>query len=311
MKKIYNKMHPKFSLHIKDNYEFEIDKPWLHMFWEDISLGVMPITGESKNYPEFKACIIGDESLFDNVKKILASLSEFRNERNSTKLVCDSINNITRYLCYEGFIRYEILNLIPGNKDYQLFYFPNKYVYKFFDYYIQHIPKNKSFDNIHRIAYLNEKEVFELKIPIELGGIKAFQKIKKILNKYDIIGPEFFTNEPNLLLNTHSFDFSKYIYHLEILSHRITANYGWYKRDTSDKLKTEFYLFYLILKNKWVQAILREYVILKLNDLFAKLKIDARIEITGIPTSDDLLKMREEFVEGKIKLESLSEKLWF
>ena len=83
------------------------------------------------------------------------------------------------------------------------------------------------------------------------------------------------------------------------------------KRDNTTKLKTEFYMFYRTIKFEQSQAILREHIVMNLNELLTKLRIGAKIEIGGIPTSEDFLKMREEFLNGNIKFEDVPNKTHF
>lgn len=302
---------PTFTWFTKDSYSSELYSPELHIFLEDISSGVLPILGTSESYPEFEGKILGEDSAVKLTIALLNSLTDYDEHYNTSKLICNTVNDISRHLFYEGIARYEIINTTPNVNHYALYYFPSKYVYHFFNYYIHYIPKNKKNDESKGLSVLKNRNVFEIKIPQKLGGVKAFKKIKKTLDKTNLISPSFFANDPNFTTNPYSFDFGKYTYNIEVLFYKITSKYGWYHRDTSDKYKTEFYLFYRILNYKLAQAIIREHIIEKLNLLLQRIDLNTKIEINGIPSSNDLVQMKNDFIEGKIKLESLSDKLWF
>ena len=63
--------------------------------------------------------------------------------------------------------------------------------------------------------------------------------------------------------------------------------------------KTEFYTFYQDLKFYWAKTVLREHIVKELNCLFKKLDIKSEINITGIPTSKEILNFKNEFRRGE------------
>lgn len=292
---------PQFKIIPGIDGKIENSSPMWHLFKEEMKY-VMPIGGESKNYPNFDSKIVGPQEQEKRALIILNSLYS-QNFREDTKsFLCSVINELAYFLCYNGILKYEIVKVDQDN--FRLYPFPLN-IYKFFIYYFQYVPKRKSGLNKILISQLNKNQVFSIKFPKKLGGVRHFKKIKSVLNKYDSLGPRFFTQNP---LTYNLFDFNKYTSKYEVYTGMLTRQYG--HKTIADKKITEFYYLYRIIQSKISQTTLREEIVRELNKLFLRLAIDAQIEITGIPSSEDLLKIKESFSRGDIKLDDVLDKIW-
>jgi hypothetical protein len=99
--------------------------------------------------------------------------------------------------------------------------------------------------------------------------------------------------------NSH-FNFLEYRREVEVFQCRVTRRWGWNHRDLSSKNWTEFALFYRLMTFRAAQAILREHILLELNDLLKRFGIKAEIGVSGLPTSENILGLRSEMVFGNI-----------
>jgi hypothetical protein len=92
----------------------------------------------------------------------------------------------------------------------------------------------------------------------------------------------------------------EYVRNSEIYYDRITQTWGWNRRDWTQERSTEFFNFYRTITFRWAQAVLREHIIKEINDLLVRLNIGSMIVISGLPTSDEILEIRKEMLDGRI-----------
>lgn len=280
--------------------------PNYNMFTEDISRGIIPISGHSDKHPNFEIILEGDKDNYDQVKNILLSLSRFKN-RDLKEITCDSINNIAIHLSWSGRATYEIV--FESESSFRIFlsFFPNSNLYKLFNRYIQLIPKEDAKNLKKRLVILNKKEVWEIKMPAQLGGYKGYKRIKNHLVKYDYLSPKFWHKKLSSSIDASGFNFKNYSRNVEIYYHRLSNQWGWNQRDYSLKNKTEFYVVYRQLQSRYTKAVLREHILNELNHLFFRLGLNVKIILTGLPTSIQISNVLNDLIDGQI---DLSDKLF-
>jgi len=269
-----------------------------HMFREDIYSSIMPISGESNNFPEFNVKLIGEESENKKASLILEELAEYSNYYyNDTKLISDIVRNIARYLSFNGWMTYEILYDNEKNKI-RFIGFGTKRLYKIYKWYVQVPPSDIGYKK--KFNVLQEDNIWAIEIPSKLGGKKNFQQIINKLDKFDSLMPEFFEEDMSQQYNHKEYRELNFIFNT-----KTTLKWGWSLRDLDTESKTEFYLLYQKLQFRWALAILREHIVQELNKLLKRLDIDSKIIIFGIPTPNEILEFREEFVKGERTFDEL------
>jgi len=268
-----------------------------HMFRDDIHLSIMPIGGESDNFPEFNAKFIGEESENKKASLILEELAEYSNYHSDTKLLSDVIRNTARYLSWNGWSVSEIL-YDNENKKIRFSRFTTERLYKIGKRYIQ-IPKsNKDYNK--KINFLEVDNIWKIEIPSQLDGKKGFQQIINKLDKFDSLMPKFFQEDMSQQYNHREYRELNFIFNT-----KTTLKWGWSLRDLDTDSKTEFYLLYQKLQFKWALAVLREYIIEELNKLLQRLEIDSEIIVSGLPSPNEVLEFRKEFLNGKRTFDEL------
>jgi hypothetical protein len=152
-------------------------------------------------------------------------------------------------------------------------------------------------------------KIFYLEMPIVLGGYKGYKRTLKSLRRFEHIGPPFWRRDLESGIQSHAFDFQRYVRSSEIYYGRITRAWGWNRRDWSQERSMEFFNFYKMVTFRWAQSVLREHITTELNRLFSRLGIVCEIKVTGLPTSSEILKIRRELQEGIITFAQASDRV--
>jgi len=278
-----------------------------HMFREDISLNIMPIGGTSRNNPDFLASFQGSEEDVDSAMKLCNSLSRYP-ERDANRTIGGAVGSIANRVAWQGSAVFQIIREPNSPHEITLFGFTSECLYRIPGFFVQCIPHadrelfGKSF------TVLSSQEVWQITIPKALGGPSRHKKVLKRLNRFSKPAPNFYATDLQEGKQESQFDFQTYITHIESHNARLTRNWGWNRRDSSHRYDTEFYYIYRTITFRWAQAILREHIIIELNRLFKRLKIESAIEVVGLITADEILRIRQELVDGKIQFSEAYEK---
>jgi hypothetical protein len=160
--------------------------------------------------------------------------------------------------------------------------------------------------NLKRFIWLTPENILALCIPRELGGIKKFRKLLsklRWLSKCTI--PEFAMKDMAAQQQTKGYEFSIYRENQETLLARMTSQLGWGARGAFNERALEFYQIHRYLKFEKTKAILREYVLSKLNHSLEKvgrvLGFNAKIKLEGIPSSHDYDNYITKLIGGSLQ----------
>ena len=121
------------------------------------------------------------------------------------------------------------------------------------------------------------------------------------------MGPPFWRRDLEAGTITSAFDFSEYRRETDLCEAASTKRWGWARRDFSGQNWTEFALFYRLMTFRWAQAILREHVVSEVNGLFPRLSITSKLEVSGLPSSSEIVRLRNEMAEGRISYAKASD----
>lgn len=279
--------------------------PNVHMFTEDIHLAIMPIGGRTDKQKEFAVEFQGEEPDSEKAKQIIGELGEF-DIHDTAEMVCDAVANIARYLAWEGQAVFEIL------KDEEHIYingFTAKNLFKLFNWYLQIVPPGDWNLWKQKFTFVTKKKIWKVEIPHELGGVRGYKNVLRKLQIHNHLGPDFYRQDLERGIMAKDLDFSKYIRNGEIYYNRATHAWGWNRRDWSQDKCTEFYSFYKMLSFRYAQAILREHILEEINRLLSRLSIKCKLIVTGLPTSNEILKIREDMQKGELSFGEISDKV--
>lgn len=265
----------------------------VHILREELHSGVLPIGGRSRNQQNFDVELIGQD--LEIAMKTLSSL-ERANRQNVKESVCDVVNNLAQDLTYSGFIRYEIVEQEEG---FSLHYIPEKCFYDIGIAGVQVIPHQQQ-DHVKKVIIArSKKHIWKLTFPPKICSWKRYRNILDALAKNtSLIPPQIDLSElyePSLGfdMNWYNRESKKYIY-------SILNDIGGTQKENSLSNITEFYLINRMIRLNLSKVLLREHMVDEINLLFNRLKIDSRIIIKGLPTSNDVHEALNELQEGNI-----------
>ncbi len=276
----------------------------IHMFTQDICLGIMPISGQTDEQQNFAVTLEGEDSECEKAKTIVAQLCEHNRRNSIAKMLCDSINKMARNLTWSGKKFYEIIE--DDGKIY-MHGFTKKNLFRIFSWYLQIVPVGDR--NLWKRKYtlINKKKIWNIQIPHRLGGTREHRKIMRRLGKHRYMGPKFYEEDLAYRKITNNYDAIKYGESSDIYVRKVTKKWHWNKNNSSLEKYTRFYMFYKAIGLRWAQAILREHLISEINQLLGRLSVDCKIIVSGLPKADEILEIRNDMKSGKISfLEALN-----
>lgn len=276
-------------------------KTHVHIFIGDVNLGVVPFRFAQQENENIEANVSGIDA--EQAYGILQSLAEYK-EKNKRELIFKVVSTIIRNMLYSGRIHYEI-NL--KDNQYYLNYFTSHGLHTFFNVLWQRVPKVDREWLKKRGAINFKSRIWIIEIPKSLGGKQGYLRLIKELAEDSDMFPARLGEDIFKKLNEYSFDSIKYHKNQKIRIHSVLQNWGGIQRDFSLDDVNEFYLIYRITQFERSKAILREYVIAQLNDLFKRLKLDAQISVSGIPTVENIEDVLKKMHIGDVSLDQVRE----
>lgn len=211
--------------------------------------------------------------------------------------IAAAIEDVVLHLAHYGQALFEIASE-PESSAPLLSSFNPDYVWNLGFFYLQIAPLATWQGLDRKYAFLEKIAVWRIDMPRELGGAQGFRRILKELSEWSALGPEFYKDDLEKRQLPREFVFGDYRKAHQIELYRATRRWGWNGRDWSLDHITEYYQFYRHLTFKWAQAILREHVVKEFNALFRRLGISAQIIMSGLSSSRDILKVREQMQVG-------------
>lgn len=269
--------------------------PEVHMFTEDVHLGVMPIGGRTERQNNFAVTLDGKEKECERASSILADLGEY-NRHDTLEMVCDAVDNIASHLAWEGCAVYEIVADDDG--EVHVHSFTSKRLVKFPKWFIQIIPRADWQLWEKKCVIIPANKVWQIQMPLVLGGYRGYKNTLNKLTMFQHLGPSFWKKDLEIGIQSPAFDFQKYVRSTEIYYGQITRAWGWNRRDWSQDRSTEFFNFYKMITFRWAQSVLREHIITELNKLFNRLNIVCELRVAGLLSPSEILKIRQDLLDG-------------
>jgi hypothetical protein len=237
----------------------------------------------------------------DKAVALLQSL-EGHDRRDVEDVVADAVGEIARNLSWYGRAPYEIVRAQDDDSNFHLHSFTSRRLFNLGWDYLQYIPRKDRELWGKSVVLLASKDLWIVSMPRKLGGYFGYRTILKKLSTFSKTSPKFWQSDLERHSLQSSFDFMRYRREVDIFEARTTSKWGWNRRDYSQRNWTEFMQFYRTLTFKWAQAVLREHIVSELNALLPRLEIEARIKISGLPSSEEILFTRDDMCDGKLSL---------
>lgn len=269
-----------------------------HMFTDDVRNGVMPY----RNSESSDGYSVSFEEN-PGVTNVLTALSHYGGSFYSKEdLLRHAVDEIALRLAWYGRAVYQIC-YIEDSKEIDLKPCTLDRLYILLGFYIHHVPIGDREAFKSTFIVVSKRNVWELEMPAALGGAVQYRKILRGLKRYKGTLPLFMEEDLEAQRPNPHFNLSDYILRKEVNEARLTASWGWNRRDSSLKHETEFFHFYRTITFHWAQAVLRDHIINELNDLLKRLQIPSMITIQGVPTPDTILETRKKMLDGEVSFE--------
>jgi hypothetical protein len=274
--------------------------PESSMFIQDISSSVVPLWARRGRDERFKANISGTDVDRDRVIALLWSLGR-DNRHDIEELVAGAIREIARHLSGYGRALYEVGRANEDQSVYLLSGFISARSFNLRWCWLQVVPTQDRELWERSITILPSRDVWVVRMPKLLGGYRGYRAILRKLNRFGNSGPNFWRDDLGHARSLPTyFNFMEYRREVEIFTTRITRKWGWNRRDFGDRNWTEFMQFFRTLTFHWAQALLREHIVSEFNLLLVRLGINAELSVSGLLTPGEILRIRDEMMEGKI-----------
>ena len=265
----FARIFPSLSKHFQINAN-------IHMFSEDVYMGIMPFRYTSQENDKINVCFQGDGEQCSKARSLFTSFEEY-SRYDDKETVCDAVESIARHLAWEGQANFEIL--YDDSNGIYLENFTSKRLLKFLGCYIQFIPQKEWEHFQKKVAFSFSKNIWHIEMPTALGGKYGYKKILNRLKKFNGVTPRFISEDLNTGVFSKNFDVQLYARNSEVFFRRATKEWGWNRRNMSQDLSTEFFTFYKLITFRWAQAVLREHIINEFNRLFTRLNIASKVVV--------------------------------
>ena len=300
-----HKLEPTVATHFP-SLAHDVDQN-VYMFVQDVQLAVMPIGGKSTKHKGFAIKLEGKQCECEKAEQLIAEIGNF-DRPNIERIVSDAVEEVMRHLACEGCAVYEIIRDDDG--VHHIWSFTSRRLWRLLGYFLQIIPRrdwnlwNKKF------VIVPADRIWHIDMPSELGGQREYKKVLRRLGKFESIGPKFWRQNLKGGVQSKNFDFQRYVRNAEVYHRQVTKTWGWNLRDSSTKWTTEFFNCYKMIDYFWAKTILREHVINELNRFFIRLGIECEITVIGLPTVQEIKKVRSELLEGRISFGDVLDWVW-
>lgn len=308
-----------YSVDLEPSSKFQSEM-YLHMFYEDIHNSILPLSQDYSKRENYSVQLDPPNNNLEEMLKSIFNSDNFGLSQNVTDSIGNFISETARLLAYRGKIYYEINPAIQIEKScedvnkfklFRLLQIPGN-IYKFNKIYIQFIPKKFRSENILPFYIIPSKSIWELSIPNNLGGPKKHRRIMKSLNFAGLTIPEFVSKGMDKNIKNkdfiHNFGLPEFnfgefnqIQKLAIASE--TSIWGWPIRNLLMDETLEFYQIYRQIRFSQALSILREYILVKINNLIEQRLSTSKLFFTDLLNYLDLKKIELDLIDGKISFE--------
>lgn len=272
------------------------------MFNEDVRLGIVPVRFARDKDGAFEVTISGDEAEVDRAVQLLQSMANHE-RRDLKELLADTIRTVATGLTWWGRVPYEIMH-DGEERRFAAVRFTAQRLFNLGWWWIQAIPKEDRYLWKKSFTMLPKRKVWVATIPKELGGGRGYRRLSRRLRRFSKSAPNFWQKDLEQGEGPPTyFDFKDYRRKVDAYEARSTRLWGWTRRDLSGENWTEFTLMFRTLTFRWAQATLRDDIVRQLNALLVRLGIRAEIKLSGVPTAEQILQLRDKMSKGEISFD--------
>lgn len=216
------------------------------------------------------------------------------NKRDIKEVILGAISTIRQRLLISGRTRYEIVN---NESETYLTPLHETKLYKLGNIFIQLVPKQfrPQFERTVITGY--KSRIWELHFPHKVCSYRSYRKILNLLSIEDNISNSTDTS------NDNSFDFNLYQKSKEKIILKALNKIGGTQRESCSSYINEFYYGHRFIRLQITKKLIFEHIKNELNALFLRLKIDSKIAIEGLKSSEDLIMILRDLEAGNLNVQ--------
>jgi hypothetical protein len=268
------------------------------MFIEDIHSGILMRNLGIKGEKPKKIEIIGEDDAIKTAMGLCASIA--RGSGYSARSMAQSaIESIALHLAWYGEVLFEAVEI--EHRKWALEMVPDHHLCRIPFGFLQFIPEaERAQSSGQRLVVLPRSHAWLVRMPALLGGPRKHRKLLTQLEVISPTAPKFWSQDLQAgQWNTEvSLDEYKGWQHLAVA--KLTHRWGWDGRGIARDSETEFFHFYRGLRFRHAQAILRQHIVSKINQMLVRLNIRAAISLEGYPTPHDIERLIKLTASGEI-----------
>ncbi len=280
------------------------------MFVRDLPLDVMPY--RSSGTSDFTATVTPED---ENTSRWLMELLEMHGHRrwDMEDAISDFVREVVGALAYSGELYFEIVPVAAKGQggaqqlpQVQLVLLPPGKVVKAGGRYLQLVPRYARQEVGRRFVSIPADRVWRLRLPRILGSPRRHQRmLRRLALASDVVPP--FAHGPTLGLDVAGYDLGAYRLAKGAEVENLTKRWGSIPSLQRIEGTTEFYFFARTLQFRRSVAALREQVVDDINVLLKRLGLASRLEIGGLPTSEQIDKLMDQLQDGTIDFKQATE----
>jgi hypothetical protein len=251
----------------------------------DIPLGILPIRG-GRDHASFDVTLTPADD--GRVSSLIRLLHIGRsNRRTLEEAFVDFVDTAALYIAYHGEVLLEILMDEDGSPV-ELDPLPPGRVARTPRAYLQLVPKPDRQHVGKAYARIPKENVWRLGLPKELGSGRQHRRLLRRLEALSEPMPRFALESLDMG-RASAYDFSAHRRACDRLMERATKRWGSVPSlQRPVEGSTEYFFIARRLAFRRAQALLREHVTSELNSFLARLGLDDRVVVSGIPTASEI-----------------------
>ncbi len=277
-----------------------------HMFIEDMYTGIMPFMiyrGEREKYP----ARIDPATTPQKQRLIAEGISQHDHTNLLEDAICEFIRTTAHVLFSDGVAFYEIVYKKNESGEIEGFDFvllQPFYLFRFWKNYYQVVPWWEAKESRIRvqITKIPAEKVLRIDFPKQYGGKRKIDSVlKRLWQLSKELIPDFhmkaMEKNENIGFDLDEFNRAKYLE-----AAKLTKAFGWNQRQRSEGYITEYYSMLRFLREKKLEATMREHIITELNTALNRqpLNLGARIVIDNLFTVEDVAKQKKLLKRGDV-----------
>lgn len=273
-----------------------------YMFIQDMYTGIMPYMiyrGEREKYP----ARLEPGTTQQRQRMIVEGISHRDHTHFLEDAICEFVRTTAHVLFSDGVAYYEIIYQKNEAGEVESFGFELLqpfYLFRFLRNYYQIIPWWEAKESHTRVQIIKipAEKILRIDFPKQYGGKRRhYQLLKRLYQLSKEFIPKFqmdaMAKNENIGFDLDEFDRAKY---QEVA--KLTRKFGWNQRQRSNKYITKYYQMLRFLREKKLEAFLREYIIEELNkalnrpplNLGVKVVMENLFSVRDVEEQEKLLK---------------------